>query len=44
MTCILRNSIWEKANLLVTGYIKSLEYTGESLGKRGKGLLERLFR
>jgi|CZCB01.1.fsa_nt_gi sporulation protein YabP len=34
----------EKANLLVTGFIKSLEYTGESLSKRGKGLLERLFR
>ncbi len=34
----------EKANLLVNGYIKSLEYTGESLSKRGKGLLERLFR
>ena len=34
----------EKANLLVNGYIKSLEYTGESLSKRGRGLLERLFR
>jgi len=34
----------EKANLLVNGFIKSLEYTGESLSKKGKGLLERLFR
>ncbi|NMA60527.1 MAG: sporulation protein YabP [Firmicutes bacterium] len=34
----------EKGNLLVSGFIQSIEYLGESLGKRGKGLLARLFR
>lgn len=34
----------EKGNLLVSGYVRSVEYLGESLGKRGKGLLARLFR
>ncbi|MDI9441841.1 MAG: sporulation protein YabP [Firmicutes bacterium] len=34
----------EKGNLLVSGYVRSVEYLGESLAKRGKGLLARLFR
>lgn len=34
----------EKGNLLVSGFIQSVEYLGESLGKRGKGFLARLFR
>lgn len=34
----------EKGNLLVRGYIQSVEYLGDSLGQRGKGLLARLFR
>ncbi len=34
----------EKANLIVAGYIKVLEYTGDSLGKKGKGVLAKLFR
>lgn len=34
----------EKGNLLVSGYVQSVEYLGDSLGKRGKGLLARLFR
>mgnify|MGYP001014796024 FL=1 len=34
----------EKGNLLVSGFIQSIEYLGESLGRRGKGLLARLFR
>lgn len=34
----------EKGNLLVSGYVQSIEYLGDSLGKRGKGLLARLFR
>lgn len=34
----------EKGNLLVSGYVRSVEYLGESLVKRGKGLLARLFR
>ncbi|HHY14557.1 MAG TPA: sporulation protein YabP [Firmicutes bacterium] len=34
----------EKGNLLVSGYVRSVEYLGESLSKRGKGLLARLFR
>lgn len=34
----------EKGNLLVSGFVQSVEYLGESLGARGKGLLARLFR
>lgn len=34
----------EKGNLLVSGYVQSVEYLGDSLGKRSKGLLARLFR
>lgn len=34
----------EKGNLLVSGYVRSIEYLGESLSKRGKGFLARLFR
>ncbi len=34
----------EHANLVVVGYVKSLEYTGDSLEKRGKGLLAKIFR
>lgn len=34
----------EKGNLLVRGYIQSVEYLGDSLGKRGKGFLAKLFR
>lgn len=34
----------EKGNLLVSGYVQSIEYLGDSLGKRGKGMLARLFR
>lgn len=34
----------EKGNLLVSGYVQSVEYLGDSLGKKGKGLLARLFR
>lgn len=34
----------ESANLLVNGYIKSLEYIGDSFGKRSKGLLAKLFK
>lgn len=34
----------EQANLMVTGYIQDLEYVGESLGKRSKGLLAKLLR
>lgn len=34
----------ETGNLLVMGYVDSVEYLGESLGKRGKGFLARLFR
>ena len=34
----------ETGNLLVQGYITSVEYLGDSLGKKSKGLLARLFR
>lgn len=34
----------EKGNLLVQGYVQSVEYLGDSLSKKGKGLLARLFR
>lgn len=34
----------EKGNLLVWGYIQSIEYLGDSLGTKSKGLLARLFR
>lgn len=34
----------EKGNLLVQGYVQSVEYLGDSLGKRGKGVLARLFK
>lgn len=34
----------ESANLVVGGYIKILEYTGESLGKKSKGMIAKLFR
>lgn len=34
----------EKSNLVVAGYIKTLEYTGESLGQKGKGILGKIFR
>jgi len=34
----------ENANLIVVGFIKDLEYVGESLSKRGKGLLAKLLR
>ena len=34
----------EKGNLLVRGYIQAIEYLGDSLGKKSKGLLARLFR
>ncbi|NMB02881.1 MAG: sporulation protein YabP [Firmicutes bacterium] len=34
----------EKGNLLVRGYVQSVEYLGDSLGKKSKGLLARLFR
>lgn len=34
----------ETGNLLVMGYVDSIEYLGESLSKRGKGFLARLFR
>lgn len=34
----------ESSNLIVDGYVQSLEYTGDSLGKRGKGLLAKLFK
>lgn len=34
----------ESASLIVTGYIKDLEYVGDSLSKRGKGLLAKLLR
>ncbi|HHY09345.1 MAG TPA: sporulation protein YabP [Firmicutes bacterium] len=34
----------ETGNLLVRGYIQSIEYLGDSLSKRGKGLLAKLFR
>ena len=34
----------EKGNLLVSGYIASVEYLGDSLAKRSKGLLARLFK
>ncbi|HHT43788.1 MAG TPA: sporulation protein YabP [Firmicutes bacterium] len=34
----------EKGNLLVQGYIQSVEYLGDSLGKKSRGFLARLFR
>lgn len=34
----------ETGNLLVQGYITSVEYLEDSLGKKSKGLLARLFR
>lgn len=34
----------ETANLTVQGHLRSLEYTGDSLGKKGKGFWVRLFR
>lgn len=34
----------EKGNLLVSGYIQSVEYLGDSLSKKSKGILARLFR
>ncbi|HAN95846.1 MAG TPA: sporulation protein YabP [Firmicutes bacterium] len=34
----------EKGSLLVRGYIQSVEYLGDSLGKKSKGFLARLFR
>jgi len=34
----------EKGNLLVNGYIQSVEYLGDSLSKKSKGFLARLFR
>lgn len=34
----------ESANMVVAGYIKDLEYVGDSLSKRGKGLLAKLLR
>jgi len=34
----------EKGNLLVNGYVRSVEYIGDSLSKRGKGFLSKLFR
>lgn len=34
----------EESELVLTGYVHSLEYLGESLSKRGRGFLGRLFR
>jgi len=34
----------EKGNLLVSGYVTSVEYLGDSLAKRSRGLLARLFK
>ncbi|NLL48506.1 MAG: sporulation protein YabP [Firmicutes bacterium] len=34
----------EKGNLLVSGYVASVEYLGDSLAKRSKGVLARLFK
>ncbi|MGI6673817.1 MAG: sporulation protein YabP [Limnochordia bacterium] len=34
----------EKGSLLVHGFIQSVEYLGDSLSKKGKGFLARLFR
>lgn len=34
----------EKSNLVVAGYIKVLEYTGESLGEKSRGIFGKIFR
>lgn len=34
----------ENSELVLTGYVHSLEYHGDSLSKRGRGFLGRLFR
>lgn len=34
----------EKGNVLVNGHIRSIEYLGDSLGKRSRSLLAKLFR
>lgn len=34
----------ENSTLSVAGYIKTLEYTGESFGQKGKGILSKIFR
>lgn len=34
----------ENANLVVDGYMKALEYAGDSMSKRGKGILAKLFK
>ncbi|HHT89836.1 MAG: sporulation protein YabP [Bacillota bacterium] len=34
----------EKGNLFVSGYVASIEYLGDSLAKRSRGLLARLFK
>ncbi|NLJ80174.1 MAG: sporulation protein YabP [Firmicutes bacterium] len=34
----------EKGNLLVNGYIRSVEYLGDSLSKRSRSILAKLFR
>lgn len=34
----------EESQLVLTGYVHSLEYHGDSLSKRGRGFLGRLFR
>lgn len=34
----------EKGSLIVQGYVQAVEYLGDSLSKKGKGLLARLFR
>lgn len=34
----------DSGTLLVHGYIDSIEYAGDSLGKKGKGVIGRLFK
>ncbi len=34
----------DNSNLVVAGYIKTLEYTKDSFGQKGKGVLAKLFR
>jgi sporulation protein YabP len=34
----------ETSSLVVLGYIKTLEYTKDSFGQKGKGILAKLFR
>ena len=34
----------ESSNLLVRGFVKVLEYTGDSMGKRTKGILAKLLK